>query len=57
MSKKNLEEINNMVWNNKWKGDIDPIALKERIIELLDTEKSYQEMCDDLAAVKKFIMR
>jgi len=48
-----VKEINDLVWNDKWKGDIDPTALKERLECLLLAEKELKTLRKQLAVVRK----
>ena len=50
-----LKEVNDLVWDGKWDGDIDPTALKERIDDLLCCERSLDEQNEQLLLVRKFL--
>jgi len=36
-----IKDINKLVYGNKWKGDIDPTALRERLKDLMEMEQDF----------------
>lgn len=49
-------EINKMVFGNKWEGDVDSLALKERIEFLLEQEKHLIKVQNEFKTIKEYFL-
>lgn len=52
-----MKKINDLIWNNNWQGKVDNQALRERIIDLLESEKALKEAHKQLNNVRKLFKR
>lgn len=52
-----VKEINDMLWNYKWDGAVDDQALRERLRDLLEAEKSLAALHETLGLVKSKIKK
>lgn len=52
-----VKEINDIVWNNNWKGPVDHQALKERLVELMNAEKHYHSLGSEMEFFGRFIKK
>lgn len=51
-----VAEINKMVFENNWEGDVDNLVLKERIESLLEQEKLLIKIQNELKAIKQYLL-
>lgn len=49
-----LNDVNKIVWDGQWRGEVEQLSLLERLDSLMEIEREHNRMCDKLRDIKDF---